>query len=35
MSSLHVAKFGGTSMGSPKAINECAALVEREIKLSG
>jgi aspartate kinase len=28
-------KFGGTSVGSPEAIQRCAELVEREIKLSG
>jgi aspartate kinase len=32
---MKVMKFGGTSMGSLQAITECAALVEREIKLSG
>jgi aspartate kinase len=32
---MNVMKFGGTSMGSPQAITECAELVEREIKLSG
>ena len=32
---MNVMKFGGTSMGSPKAITECAVLVEREIKLTG
>src|SRR6185295_4135973 len=32
---MNVMKFGGTSMGSPQAITECAELVEREIKRSG
>jgi aspartate kinase len=32
---MNVMKFGGTSMGSPKAITECAELVEREIKRTG
>src|SRR5436190_20499724 len=32
---MKVMKFGGTSVGSPEAMNRCAELVEREIKLSG
>jgi len=32
---MKVMKFGGTSMGNPDAIRQCAELVEREIKLSG
>jgi len=32
---MKVMKFGGTSLGSPEAIVNCAELVEREIKKSG
>lgn len=32
---MKVMKFGGTSVGSPEAMNRCAELIEREIKLSG
>lgn len=32
---MNVMKFGGTSLATPDAMNRCAELVEREIKLSG